>query len=613
MSKKSFNFYILLIVFSILLPKWIITFIQTNPESFVGIMENINDDHYFPLVISFANFDFNPTYLEKIKDAKLLSFPVLGIIFHSLFYKIFGILTFPVLELIFKFTFLLIFIIFCNKILNNKFHSFIFCILIYLIIISLKFSFYLPGFKYLEIFYITLEDNFGTRFPRPLITSIFFFSFFLLLCDLKKNIEKFSFKYFVTILFLLSSYLNSFFYYFINLSLLFLIMFTVYKNNILNYFFFKERRSLIYLIVLFFIFSSPFILQNIFGETDYMQRIGVISLDMKQRIMLITYYLKSLLNKEFLLLIFFATLLHVLINKNSQKIKINTNNLNILFFFIISSILGPLLFFFFSPKVISIYHFLGILIFSLIFYLIFTLYIILINYFDTKRIKLKSNHILKFLIFIYFFLNVFSENLIIKNKKEEILELNKIQLFLKKNKFQNTKNKLFTNNLKIMNLWLLNGNTELIISDGFTNSLKNNQIEFNLINNLKHFEISKQEFKKMLFYGESKNRIFFFIRLFIYRYQANSLYTFSELENYTEDYQNNIQNISPFRSQSQIIPEDEKDRLLDLFDNIETNSEFFSNIAIVKREGIFKDFKIKNSDYKSTFSTKNYDIYELKN
>ena len=52
--------------------------------------------------------------------------------------------------------------------------------------------------------------------------------------------------------------------------------------------------------------------------------------------------------------------------------------------------------------------------------------------------------------------------------------------------------------------------------------------------------------------------------LFIYRYQANSLHTYSDLKNYTDNFPKLIENTSPFRAQSQIIPEDEKRRFLKL-------------------------------------------------
>ena len=58
-----------------------------------------------------------------------------------------------------------------------------------------------------------------------------------------------------------------------------------------------------------------------------------------------------------------------------------------------------------------------------------------------------------------------------------------------------------------MNLWLLNKNKQLVISDGFTNSLKNDQIEFNLINSLKDFDISETEFKKLISFEKSKMRM----------------------------------------------------------------------------------------------------------
>ena len=76
-------------------------------------------------------------------------------------------------------------------------------------------------------------------------------------------------------------------------------------------------------------------------------------------------------------------------------------------------------------------------------------------------------------------------------------------LYLQDQKLVNTKKKLFTNDLKIMNLWLLNKNDQLIISDGFTNSLKNKDIEFNFIHSLKDFGMTNEELKNFLSLGKS--------------------------------------------------------------------------------------------------------------
>ena len=143
------------------------------------------------------------------------------------------------------------------------------------------------------------------------------------------------------------------------------------------------------------------------------------------------------------------------------------------------------------------------------------------------------------------------------------------QNYLQNQKLINTKKKLFTNDLKIMNLWLLNENNQLIVSDGFTNSLKNKDIEFNFIHSLKDFGVTNEEFINFLSLGKSEIRNDLLLRLFIYRYQANSLYSFSEISNYSNDIRNKILNTSPFRAQMQIMPEDEKKKLIKLFKNIE--------------------------------------------
>ena len=89
----------------------------------------------------------------------------------------------------------------------------------------------------------------------------------------------------------------------------------------------------------------------------------------------------------------------------------------------------------------------------------------------------------------------------VKSNHNQFAEVNKIQNFLKETNNINTNKKLFTDDLKIMNLWLLNGNKQLSISDGFTNSLSNKDIEFNLVNNLKSFGISSSELGDILSVG----------------------------------------------------------------------------------------------------------------
>ena len=123
------------------------------------------------------------------------------------------------------------------------------------------------------------------------------------------------------------------------------------------------------------------------------------------------------------------------------------------------------------------------------------------------RNNLKYSLLLSLLpILLIFFLNINIEKIKTVKNEDNINEFVNIQEFFKKNNFTKTNNKLFTNDKDIMLLWLLNDNSQLSISWGFVNSLKNKEIETNLINNLKNFGVSDKEFKSMISFGKSKLR-----------------------------------------------------------------------------------------------------------
>ena len=97
--------------------------------------------------------------------------------------------------------------------------------------------------------------------------------------------------------------------------------------------------------------------------------------------------------------------------------------------------------------------------------------------------------------------------------------------------------------------------------------------------------------------------------LFIYRYQANSLYTYSDIKNYTESLKDKIYKTSPFRAQSQIMPEDEKKRIIKLFNEIEVDKKILSDLIILNKKNSLKKLKIYNSKYKLVYTGEVYEIY----
>jgi len=194
--------------------------------------------------------------------------------------------------------------------------------------------------------------------------------------------------------------------------------------------------------------------------------------------------------------------------------------------------------------------------------------------------------------------------------KEQRIEITELHKFFNENNFKDTNLKLFTNDLLIMNLWLLNGNTQLVISDALSNSLPDDKIEFNLLNSLKDFDIGGKQLRELISPKESRYRNKLFMILFSYKYQANSLYTYSALENYNKIDQDLIIKTSPFRAQMQIIPETEKERIINLYKNLKINIDLLPNYVVINTSNLFNNFTIRNNKYKEIFKTKNFLVYK---
>ncbi len=606
--KQSYNNYLFFITLLSLSIKWILAVIEFGFNLDTFLLFNLEDTQYFPIVYSLSDFNISPSFLDDINPDKVIGFPILGIIIHAFFFKFFGIYSFIILEYIFQIIFLIVIFKLFVKIFDDYDKAFflLICLLLIYSLTGILYQFQ-PNIFIKNIFYL-FENNLGTRFPRPLVTGILVFGMIYYLLDFKDQlIKNFETNYVIKISIILSLILNTFFYYFIIFSLL-IIGITI-KNLSKNLSFNLIFKRLAIFLLLFTIFSLPFILQQIYLEPDYANRIGLINLDNSQKYFLITYLLKKFISIKFLSIIFVSLVLFYFLKKEKKHEKIN-----FFFFLTLSSIFSPIIFIFLSKSIISIYHSIDIIIFILMFYLIIGFFSIIYELIKKKKISkfILSKKIIYILILFFIFFTGIYENNKFNQNKNLINETIKIKNFLKKEKLQNTKLKLFTNDRNAENIWLLYKNNNILISDGFTNSLPNSKIEYILINCLKYLGISEKNFKNFISLGKSENRNSFFMRLFIYRYQANSLYTFSNLDFYSKEYKNIIKNTSPLRAQNQIIPEDEKERLLNLFNKHKVQYKFTPDYLIINTSIISKSFVISNSEYDKVYSTENYKIYSRK-
>ena len=198
-----------------------------------------------------------------------------------------------------------------------------------------------------------------------------------------------------------------------------------------------------------------------------------------------------------------------------------------------------------------------------------------------------------------------------RSKKKTIQDYTEIELYLKKNEYENTELKLFSNDSGVNNLWLIYNNKKLLLSDGWINSLKDKNIEYLLFNSLKIFGVEEQELENFLSFNKRLSRTPLFLFLFNYKYQANSLKTFSKIDDYDSDSQKIIERTSIFRAQEQFVPESEKRRIKNFFTQHSVNQNLEPDIVILY-ESTFP-FNISNKKYIRLKKYNNLVIYKKNN
>ena len=588
--------YIYLLIFTLLFfsSKWITTFFFEFNENFLTkIIFDTSDIQYYPVVLSVSKLNFFPSFLQDLSSEKILQFPLSSIIIYSFFYKLFGIYSFIILEFLFKFFLIYVLFKILTKLEIDHNLALVAIFVVFLVTTTLNIFDEFYSIKFISLLGNLFKENFGFRFPRPLVTAPFLFLTLFLLIDFGKKIsEKINYKYFFSLSILLGFLLNGFFYYFLIIITEIVIIYILYFRK--NFFLSIKRNldKIILLSLLILIATLPLLFQFYYGEKDYGIRLGLVEPNITQRVILVKHFIFALIRPAVLLLLFFCLLLKIYSSKK--------NTLDIFFYFFISSILTTLVFILFSPKIISLDHFINIIIFSGVLYILFCL----LNFVDNQ---IKFDNKFCFIIATISIISFFSNQTIILNKQQRN-QFNQVVNFMRNNNYDHTSLKLYTNSIKVQNLWLLLGNEYLVSSDSFSNSLTNKEIEDLMINALKgDLNFSEVDFKKIL---NLKNgvRNDFLMRLFSYKYQANSFYTYDKLEYYKADNQEMIKKTSPFRIQLQIISEKEKKRLMAKFKIHQYKKSLGADILILDNTNYY--LINKNKKFKLRFENKNYKIYE---
>jgi hypothetical protein len=326
--------------------------------------------------------------------------------------------------------------------------------------------------------------------------------------------------------------------------------------------------------------------------------IGVINLDIDTKFKLLTYILKKLFSYKFfpiILITLFSSLF--LLKLDIKQIKKKVTFLLILFF---SSILSPIFFIIASNSISEIYHFLNWIVIISTFVLISN-FILAYEFFFRKNflsINIKFINLLLILIFFSIFQFDYFKNLksIDRSLRKDFFNLQK---FIDDN---NVKlNNFMTFNSRIQVLLMLKNKKKFTTIDSSFSPLNFNQLEKSFIQNLKFIGLNKKNFLEII---ENKKNSWRYNNDFVkyfswYKYQANSLVTYNDTNDFSKIELDHILKTPPTRTQQIIIPKFEINRLSYLFDNLKIGYNFsFPDIIILDKKSKITEFSnIKDKIY----------------
>ena len=616
-NEKYYSIILLLLsTITLISLRWLISYFFFPSEPLINkVIFDLEDHLYFPLILNLSNLNFSPDYLLNYSQDKIIPFPIYSLMFHSIVYSILSEYSFIIVE---YFSFLL-FLYILHKIFKelniNAYFSIVFALCVFLLP---EFFIYLKKYEINLINFDIIKTLYSFRIPRPLISNIYFF-WGLLLAIYYYKYRNNNYLY-ILIGINLALNFGSVYYNFVVLSVLFFILFInkILKNN-KDYFLFLIKKIFI-IIVSFSLFSLPFVIILFFSEKDYAIKMGTFYLGFEQKKILLNYLLSHYLSFKFLLFIFVnIILLFILLKKQNFFCK---TTITVLYLFFVSACIAPILFILFSPVASELFHFIDlVVVIGILILFIFTILILVTTFFiKNARIHKYYNLITKnsynFLLVILLLSITFNFNYFLNYKKKINVDFRKdiniLYNYLNLNNNNQKLNKILTFNSKIQVWWLYLGKKKLSTINFSLTPLKIQDLELSFINCLKFLKVSDKNFNDLIANKKARWRYDNqYIKYFSgYKYEANSLTTYNNSNNFKNEVLKYINNSSPLKNHQIIVPDEEIKRLNDLFNN--TQNQYFENpdiIVLEKNSLITKYSDINLNNYCKLKKPKQLNIY----
>jgi hypothetical protein len=604
MEKKFFFYNILPLCILLFFIKWFFFFdTKLEIDLLTKLIFEIKDWQYFTLIYNLSNFNFNPSYDPNLIELKFLPLPIYSILFHSIFINFFDIYGFIILEFLIILFFLIILISFFEKLGISKIESIFLTIFLFCIPNLIEY-FELYKINYLRV----VGELYNLRIPRPSISHLYLFSFFLLLISIKKNNEL-KIKQLILIGLIFSLMWGSYYYNLVISGITFIIYY-LYLTHDSNQNFIKYIKDTFLVLFSFIFFSIPIIFIILNSEPDWLIRVGLFELDIDKKKILLSHFLEKILSIRFVTIFIFITLFYQFLRfKKIYKME----GINLLYFIFLGSFLAPLIFIIISPTISEAYNFANMIV-ALSFFVTLTFSFLIISIY--LRVFSWNTHIFKTSIVSLLIFYTLSNYTISKKNDLNSDKINFDQLITEVKKINLNKNtEILTFDAMLQTHLILNDYKNLTNTYAIITSLTDEMIEDKLIEIFKFFNLNKIDFYNFIKNEKSGWR---FVNnnigeTFYFKYQANNLTTYKNSMDFTPEELKYILKSSPLHTQQLIIPKFEIKRLIDKFVNFERNKKINPNLIIINSKDIFtKNLRIDNKLYCSKKINKDYVIYFIK-
>ena len=183
--KKNINLWIIFCSIFLFLVKWYQPFLKFDESIDVRIIfESVSDGYYFyPLLKALSNFNLSYSFDPSVENLRTIVIPTGAFFLHFIFYLLMGSWSIVVLE----FFFILLFLIIFYKIFRLLDFERIESLALSIILFTIPHFLQILNLDNLNYFSVISFDLFTFRFPRPMVSNIFFFLFILLLFKINRK------------------------------------------------------------------------------------------------------------------------------------------------------------------------------------------------------------------------------------------------------------------------------------------------------------------------------------------------------------------------------------------------------------------------------------------